>query len=105
MSGAKLESQLLFFVFDSDPPAVPGWRALLALSAIGTVALEYALAIGLWFRGARRWLIPAGVVFHVAIYIALPVSVFSALSCLLYLAYLDPDEVHTAIDRMSGVSA
>jgi hypothetical protein len=38
------------------------------------------------------------------IFIALPVTIFSALSCLLYLAYLDPDAVHRAIDRLSRTS-
>jgi amino acid transporter len=101
LSGDKLESQLLFHVFDSDPPDVPGWRALITAAAVATFLLELALAIGLWFPRARRWLIPAGFALHLLIYVALPVTVFSALSCLLYLAYLDPDEVHAAIDRVS----
>ena len=101
LSGAKLESQLLFHVFDSDPPDLPGWSALIAAAAIATFLLELALAIGLWIPRARRWLIPAGFALHLLIYIALPVTVFSALSCLLYLAYLDPDDVHRTIDRLS----
>ncbi|HMI94350.1 MAG TPA: HTTM domain-containing protein [Polyangiales bacterium] len=104
LRGDKLESQLLFHVFDSDPPDVPGWRALMLVLAVGTVLLELALAVGLWLPRARRWLIPAGIVLHLSIYIALPVTVFSALSCLLYLAYFDPDEVHRVIDRLSGVA-
>jgi hypothetical protein len=101
LSGDKFESQLLAFIFDSDPPAIPGWHAMIMAASIGTVALEYALAIGLWFGPARRWLIPTGIVFHIVIYMTLPVTVFSALSCLLYLAYFDPDDVHAAIDRLS----
>jgi hypothetical protein len=104
LSGGKLESQLLFYVFDSDPPALPGWGALVRVLSIATVALELGLAIGLWFPRARRWLIPAGVVFHVLIYVSLPVTIFSALSCVLYLSYLDPDRVHAAVDRMTGQS-
>jgi hypothetical protein len=104
LRGDKLESQLLFYVFDSDPPDVPGWRALMLLLAVATMLLELALAVGLWIPRARRWLIPAGIALHVSIYVALPVTVFSALSLLLYLAYLDPDEVHRAIDRLSGVA-
>jgi hypothetical protein len=103
LRGDKFEAQLLQFIFDSDPPELAGWRALLVLASVGTVALEFALAVGLWFARARRWLIPAGVGLHVFIYVTLPVEVFSALSVLLYLAYLDPDEVHRTIDRLSGV--
>ena len=90
-------------MFDSDPPDIIGWRALLVASALGTVALEYALSIGLWIPAARRWLMPLGIVFHIVIYVTLPVSVFSALCCLLYVTYFDPDDVHEVIDRMSGV--
>lgn len=102
LRGEKFEAQLLQFLFGSDPPDFPGWRALLIAMSLGTVALELALAVGLWFRRARRWLIPAGVALHVFIYLTLPVNVFSALSLVLYLAYFDPDDVHAAIDRLSG---
>jgi hypothetical protein len=102
LRGEKFEAQLLDYVFDSDPPAIAGWPALLVALSVGTVALEFALAIGLWFRRARPWLIPAGVALHVLIYVTLPVRIFSVLSILLYVAYFDPDEVHRAIDRMSG---
>jgi hypothetical protein len=102
LRGDKFEAQVLFYIFDSDPPELAGWRAALVALSLGTVALELALAVGLWLRRARRWLVPAGVAFHVFIYMTLPVTVFSALSCLLYLAYFDPDEVHRAIDRLSA---
>ena len=102
LRGDKFESQLLYFVFDSDPPALPAYHLLILALSIGTVLLEFSLAAGLWLRAARPFLIPLGIAFHVMIYVTLPVTIFSALSCLLYLAYLDPDEVHAFIDRMSG---
>jgi len=61
--------------------------------SLGTVALELALAVGLWFRRGPPLAGPAGVALHVLIYMTLPVTVFSALSCLLP-GLLDPDEVH-----------
>jgi hypothetical protein len=102
LSGDKIESQLLFYTFDSDPPDVPGWRLVVLALAIGTVVTEYAMAIGLWFARARRWLVPIGIAFHVFVYTSVPVSVFSALTTVLYLAYVDPDAAHRAIDRLSG---
>ena len=102
LSGDKIESQLLFYTFDSDPPDLPGWRLVVLALAIGTVVTEYALGIGLWFARARRWLIPIGIGFHIFVYMSVPVSVFSALTTTLYLAYLDPDAVHRAIDRLGG---
>lgn len=104
LSGDKLESQLLEQIFDSDPPIIPAWHALMSAASIGTVLLEYALAFGLWIPVARRWLIPIGIVFHAIIYMTLPVTIFSALSCLLYLTYLEPDEVHATFDQLSRSS-
>jgi len=102
LGGSKFEAQLLDAILDSDPPDFPGWHALVVAISLGTVALEMALAVGLWFRRVRRFLIPAGIALHILIYVTLPVTVFSGLSVLLYLAYLDPDEVHRSIDRISG---
>jgi hypothetical protein len=102
LSGDKFESQLLAYIFDSDPPSFPGWHGLVAGASVATVLLEYALAAGLWIPALRRWLIPIGIAFHIIIYLTLPVTVFSALSCLLYLCYFDPDQVHAAIDKLSG---
>jgi hypothetical protein len=81
---------------------MPGWGALVLVLAIGTILTELALGVGLWFERARRWLVPIGIAFHVFIYVTVPVTVFSALSCALYLAYFDPDRVHAAIDRLEG---
>jgi hypothetical protein len=105
LRGDKFEAQLMQFIFGSDPPEFAGWRAVLVVASVGTVALELALSVGLWFRRARRWLVPAGVGLHVFIYVTLPVHIFSALSVLLYLAYLDPDEVHRTLDRLSGAAS
>ncbi len=102
LTGDRFEAQLLQFVFDSDPPAIPGWHLGIQLFALGTIVLEVALAVGLWWRPAQRWLIPIGILFHTLIYVTLPVTIFSVLSCLLYLAYLDPDDVHRSIDLVSA---
>src|SRR5262249_9388211 len=101
LSGEKLESQMLFYVFDSDPPQIPAFRMLMASASFATIALELALAIGLWFRRARGPLVILGMGFHLLIYLTLPVITFSITTCLVYLAYFDPDDVHRAIDRIS----
>jgi hypothetical protein len=104
LSGGKLESQLMFHYFDSDPPMIVGWHLMVQTMAVATVVIEFGLAFGLWWRRARRWLIPAGIGFHLLIYVTFPVTVFSMLTCFLYLAYCDPDAVHRGIDRLSGRS-
>lgn len=102
LSGARLEHIVMERYAGSDYPAWPGFHALMVAGGVGTVALEYALAFGLWSRRLRPWLVGAGVAFHGVIYALFPVHTFSATMWLLYLAYFDPDDVHRAIDAISG---
>jgi hypothetical protein len=39
---------------------------------------EYSLAFGLFFRPLRKWLVPAGSLFHAIIFVTLPVPTLSA---------------------------
>lgn len=70
-----------------------GWRILFALLGSGIVALEFSLAIGLWHRRLRPVLIPLGVLFHLGLYLTLPVGTFSATICVLYLCFLDEQDL------------
>jgi hypothetical protein len=75
----------------------------LQLLSIYVVALEWCLAFGLWSRRARRWLLPQGLLMHWSFYILLPITTFSLTMVLLYLAFLAPEAVHRALDRLLGV--
>ena len=102
LSGSRIEQILMNFYCGSTYPAWPGFHEVcVALGAL-TVVLEYALAFGLFFRGPRKLLLPLGVLFHVILYFALPVLTFSMTMILLYLAYLDPDEVHRVLDDVQS---
>ncbi|QIG50520.1 HTTM domain-containing protein [Nordella sp. HKS 07] len=103
LSGARLEHIFLWFYAGSDYPGLPGFRHLAMLTAIAVVLLEYALAFGLPFLPTRRYLIWAGLAFHAIIYVALPVYTFSATMMVLYLAYLDADDVDKVIRRVQGM--
>jgi len=102
LSGARLEHIFMWFYSGSDYPALPGFHALAVAMAWTVVLLEYALAFGLPFRRARRYLIWPGIAFHVVLYVALPVYTFSATMILLYLAYLDADAVDKVTERLHG---
>lgn len=102
LGGDRLEQVYASVYGGSDYPTWPGFHALVVASAFATTALEYALAVGLWVPRWRRALLPVGVAFHLALYYLVPVSTFSATMCLLYLAFLDPDRVHAALDAWLG---
>lgn len=102
LSGAELERSLLQHHGTSDAITAPGWTTLLMLAALATVALELALPVGLWFRRSQRWLLPMAVVFHVALYIALPVSTFTITMLLLLMAFLPEDSVADALTRLAA---
>ena len=104
-NGERMEQILMSLYFGSDRPAIPGFQMLCAAVLLGTALLELALAIGLWFPRVRRPLIVAGLLLHAGIYFTMPVATFSATSVLLYLVFLDPERVHSVLDRAAGGGA
>jgi hypothetical protein len=57
----------------------------------GTLAVELAIAILVWNRRARPWVLCAGVVLHLLIDYALVVGFFSLAMFVLYLAFVSPE--------------
>jgi hypothetical protein len=100
LSGDRLEQISLYLYFGSDYPSLPGFHHLMVAGAWGSVILEYWLAAALWLPKQRRYAIVAGILFHAMIYVVLPVSTFSVMMWMLYLAACDPDEVHRVLDWM-----
>jgi hypothetical protein len=58
--------------------------------------------VGLFIRPLQKWLMPIGMLLHAGMYVLLPVKAFSALMWVAYLAYLDPETVHRALDRLQS---
>ena len=120
LDGHRLDQLTVYFYFSSsthpycDPlGALPSasdaacdvWSFALIAASVGVVALEYSLAIAVWWppRGVvSRALLHLGVAMHAAMYVALPVSVLSCTMCTLYLIWVDPDEAHEWLDRLHG---
>jgi hypothetical protein len=105
LSGFRLEQIFIevWWVSDWWPPS--SVRAAFAVAAVSVVLLEYFLAFALWVRRWHWLLVPLGMALHAAFYICIPVNTFSLTMGLLYLAYLDPDEVHRIIDDLLGTPA
>jgi hypothetical protein len=100
LHGERFEHYFMNYYWGSDFPTWAGFHPLMMAMAIGTVALEYTLSIGLFVRPLQKWLMPIGMLLHAGMYVLLPVKAFSALMWVLYLSYLKPESVHEAIDRL-----
>jgi hypothetical protein len=101
LSGDRLEHYLVWY-YTGELPEHPLLHPTAMFVATITVALEYALGIGLLFARTRKWLIVPGLLLHGAFYVLLPVATYTATVWCLYLAYLDPDAVHAFLDRLQG---
>lgn len=94
LSGDRLQHYYARFYGASDTPSSAAFEVLTAALAVAVVGLEYALGLGLFVRRLQRFLIPAGLLLHGVFYLALPVGTFSVACAAIYLAYLDPEDVH-----------
>ena len=65
-----------------------------------TVLILYLLALGLFIKSWHRWLMPIGIIFHIFIYLLIPVRTFSLTMILLYISFLDPKDVNYFLKRI-----
>lgn len=102
LSGERLQHVFMVLYWGADPVTLPGFEAVCALAAWLVVALEVVLPVGMWFERARVPLFLVGVALHALFWLGVPVGTFSLTMILLYLAWFDPDRVHSALDRLQG---
>ena len=72
------------------PPEWLGFLTSIPFSAqaLGSLAVEYFLAFGLWIRNLRPWALVLGILFHLYIQITMEVSTFSWQMIVYYLLFL-----------------
>jgi len=70
------------------------------LMTLGTLALEASLAILVWNRKARPYVLTLGVLMHISIAISIMVGFFSMAILVAYLAFIPPDTMERVIDRV-----
>ncbi len=74
---------------------VPAWFAQSALvsnvATYGTLAIETSLALLIWNRRARPWVIAAGVALHLSVLATIMVGLFSVTVFVGYLAFTPPE--------------
>lgn len=66
----------------------------------GTLGMELALAILVWNRKLRPWVLLGGVALHLGIDFAVRVGFFSFAALVAYIAFLPPDTVSTWVYRL-----
>jgi hypothetical protein len=75
----------------SPPTGLIEWLPGLNVITWGALAVELSLAILVWNRRLRPWVIAAGVAMHLAIDITLTIGFFSAAVLVAYIAFAPPE--------------
>jgi hypothetical protein len=73
---------------------------LAELLTFGTLALELSLAILVWNRAARPWILTLGVSLHLGIEYSILVGFFSVTMLTVYLAFVPPDTASRLVLRV-----
>ena len=98
-----------FRIEDLERFPVPGFvtdSLLLAnLLTYGTLAIELALAILVWNRKLRPWVLLLGVMLHLSIAYAVRVGFFSVAAVVAYIAFLPPATVGEWVYRLKDRTA
>ncbi|BBY93723.1 hypothetical protein MGALJ_33920 [Mycobacterium gallinarum] len=104
------EGSAVFYAWRSDGRwamlPTPEWLAdsaiLVNALSWGTLAIELAIAVLVWNRHLRWWVLGAGVVMHLAIMVNLNVAFFSIAIFVLYVAFVPADTVRDIPSRIAG---
>lgn len=75
---------------------------LVNLMTYGTLAIELSLAVLVWNRRARPWVLLAGVALHLGIDATIMVGFFSYAVFCGYLAFIDPETMTRFLHRVRG---
>ena len=70
------------------------FRIVILIISVFTVLILYLLSFGLFIKSWHRWLMPMGIIFHIFIYLLMPVRTFSLTMILLYISFLDPNDFY-----------
>jgi hypothetical protein len=83
---------------------VPEWLSdsaiLVNVASWGTLLIELAIAVLVWNKRCRFWVLAAGVVLHLILMATMNVGFFSLAMFVLYLAFIPPDTVGAMPDKV-----
>lgn len=105
-----VDGSAVFYAWGTDGrwallPA-PEWLAsnaiLVNVITWGTLLIELALAVLVWSRRWRFWVLAAGVLMHLTIMVNLNVAFFSVAMFVLYLAFVPPEAIERLPTRLKS---
>lgn len=104
LSGARMSHYLMYYYTGPTDLAqiMSGLKVLMAILAVLTVTLEFALAFGLLMSEYRKWLLVPGLILHGIFYMSLSVFTYTTTMWTLYLAVIEPDEFERVFARLLG---
>ena len=102
LSGLRLEHAFTWAYSGSLLEPAISLGVVLPMLAIVVVVVEYFLAFAIFVRRWHWFVLPLGLLLHAAFYVLLPVNTYSATMMVLYLALLDPNDLHRFLDRIQG---
>jgi hypothetical protein len=86
---------------------MPIYDSLLMTSALtlATLVIELALAVLLWNRRARPYVVVAGILLHLGIEVTMAVGFFSAVAVTLYLSFTPGETAERWLERLRAATA
>ena len=103
LAGERMERIYMFFYGGSESFLHEPWMHPIAVGmAWLTTGTEFGLAIGLWIRPVRRYLIPVGLVLHAGFWVLLGLWPLSGRMWVLYILFADPQRVHDFFETVFG---
>ena len=85
---------------------LPGWVSdsipLVNLLTWSTIAVEVALALLVWSRRLRPWVLGCGVLLHLGIELTMTVGFLGPATMVAYLAFLSPEAVAGFLSRLGA---
>lgn len=84
------------------PAVLTDQLLIVNLLTYGTLAAELSLAVLVWNRKLRPWVLLVGVALHLGIDVFLEVGFFSYLMLVGYLAFIPPDRLQASVRRIAG---
>ncbi len=93
---------------DMQRVPLPHWFVTnsLAMNALtwGSLAIELAVGVLVWFPRFRPWVLSAGVLMHLMIDIHIQIGIFSYAMFVLYLGWVRPETARTLPDKLRQVT-